>query len=60
MRDDVRQLIEQTLAEVASGARTLDPATEIDVVLTEHGFQVVKITQVPSRPLLIFDDEGQC
>lgn len=56
MRDDVRAIIEQTLDEIRCGARTLDTATELDIALTSHGFQIVKITHVKRPPFIIEDN----
>jgi len=47
MRDDVKELLELTFEEIKCGARTLDPVTEIDLVLLEHGFEIVKL--MPER-----------
>lgn len=58
MRDDVRELLEKTFEEIKCGARTLDPATEIDIVLAEHGYQIVKITRRERAPMVLCDEES--
>lgn len=56
MRDDVKELLRRTFEEIKCGARTLDPVTEIDIVLTEHDFQIVKLTTLEPTPFVLTDD----
>jgi hypothetical protein len=53
MRDDVKDLLKRTFEEIKCGARTLDPVTEIEVVLLEHGFEIVKMTKRERVPFTI-------
>ncbi len=56
MRQDVKELLDQTFREIAGGARTLDPVTEIDIVLKSNGFRIVKINPPRARPQMCLED----
>lgn len=45
MNPDAARLIRDALEDVQNGVRTLDPVTEIDIVLTAAGYMIV-----PMRP----------
>ncbi len=58
MRKDVRALLTRTFEEIACGARTLDPITEIDIVLTEHNFRIMKMNPPRRMPPLVIEEES--
>lgn len=55
MNEELKALINQTILEVNAGCRTLDAATELEAVLIEYSYKIVKITRRKQQPF-IFDE----